>query len=33
MKEFKRSLNRILLLAALTLSGGLLPHHQAWAQG
>jgi hypothetical protein len=33
MEEFKRSLNRILLLGALTLSGSLFPNHHAWAQG
>jgi hypothetical protein len=33
MEKFKRSLNRMLLLGALTLSGGLLPYHHAWAQG
>lgn len=33
MERLKRSLNRILLLGALTLSGMLVPNHNAWAQG
>lgn len=33
MKKFKGSLNRMILLGALTFSAGLLPGHDAWAQG
>gem|GEM_PF-2984523 len=33
MEKFKRSLNRIVLLSALTFSAGLLPNHHVWAQG